>query len=215
MNDPRRRGDLSDSIVVALDNGLKTLSGSFQSSRQSPADAVEEGEMSELEKVHASGLMRVNHVGEICAQALYEGQSMTAGSAAVKEKLRTAGAEERAQLAGCSSRLKELKSRESFLAPLFYASSFCVGAITGLLGDKYSLGFVEATEDRVVEHIDEHLDSLPEKDLRSRAILRQMREDEQRHGEEALAFGGAEFSERTKRIMKVLAGIMTKSTYRF
>ena len=215
MNDPRRRGDLSDSIVVALDNGLKTLSGSFQSSRQSPADAVEEGEMSELEKVHASGLMRVNHVGEICAQALYEGQSMTAGNSAVKEKLQKAGEEERDHLAWCSSRLKELKSRESFLAPLFYASSFCVGAITGLLGDKYSLGFVEATEDRVVEHIDEHLDSLPEKDLRSRAILRQMREDEQRHGEEALAFGGAEFSERTKRIMKVLAGIMTKSTYRF
>ena len=215
MNDPRCRGDLSDSIVVALDNGLKTLSGSFQSSRQSPADAVEEGEMSELEKVHASGLMRVNHVGEICAQALYEGQSMTAGNSAVKEKLRKAGEEERDHLAWCSSRLKELKSRESFLAPLFYASSFCVGAITGLLGDKYSLGFVEATEDRVVEHIDEHLDSLPEKDLRSRAILRQMREDEQRHGEEALAFGGAEFSERTKRIMKVLAGIMTKSTYRF
>ena len=215
MNDPRRRGDLPDSIVVALDNGLKTLSGSFQSSRQSPADAVEEGEMSELEKVHASGLMRVNHVGEICAQALYEGQSMTAGNSAVKEKLRKAGEEERDHLAWCSSRLKELKSRESFLAPLFYASSFCVGAITGLLGDKYSLGFVEATEDRVVEHIDEHLDSLPEKDLRSRAILRQMREDEQRHGEEALAFGGAEFSERTKRIMKVLAGIMTKSTYRF
>ena len=215
MNDPRRRGDLSDSIVVALDNGLKTLSGSFQSSRQSPADAVEEGEMSELEKVHASGLMRVNHVGEICAQALYEGQSMTAGNSAVKEKLRKAGEEERDHLAWCSSRLKELKSRESFLAPLFYASSFCVGAITGLLGDKYSLGFVEATEDRVVEHIDEHLDSLPEKDLRSRAILRQMREDEQRHGEEALAFGGAEFSERKKRIMKVLAGIMTKSTYRF
>ena len=215
MNDPRRRGDLSDSIVVALDNGLKTLSGSFQSSRQSPADTVEEGEMSELEKVHASGLMRVNHVGEICAQALYEGQSMTAGNSAVKEKLRKAGEEERDHLAWCSSRLKELKSRESFLAPLFYASSFCVGAITGLLGDKYSLGFVEATEDRVVEHIDEHLDSLPEKDLRSRAILRQMREDEQRHGEEALAFGGAEFSERTKRIMKVLAGIMTKSTYRF
>ena len=215
MNDPRRRGDLSDSIVVALDNGLKTLSGSFQSSRQSPADAVEEGEMSELEKVHASGLMRVNHVGEICAQALYEGQSMTAGNSSVKEKLRKAGEEERDHLAWCSSRLKELKSRESFLAPLFYASSFFVGAITGLLGDKYSLGFVEATEDRVVEHIDEHLDSLPEKDLRSRAILRQMREDEQRHGEEALAFGGAEFSERTKRIMKVLAGIMTKSTYRF
>ena len=215
MNDPRRRGDLSDSIIVALDNGLKTLSGSFQSSRQSPADAVEEGEMSELEKVHASGLMRVNHVGEICAQALYEGQSMTAGNSAVKEKLRKAGEEERDHLAWCSSRLKELKSRESFLAPLFYASSFCIGAITGLLGDKYSLGFVEATEDRVVEHIDEHLDSLPEKDLRSRAILRQMREDEQRHGEEALAFGGAEFSERTKRIMKVLAGIMTKSTYRF
>ena len=215
MNDPRRGGDLSDSIVVALDNGLKTLSGSFQSSRQSPADAVEEGEMSELEKVHASGLMRVNHVGEICAQALYEGQSMTAGNSAVKEKLRKAGEEERDHLAWCSSRLKELKSRESFLAPLFYASSFCVGAITGLLGDKYSLGFVEATEDRVVEHIDEHLDSLPEKDLRSRAILRQMREDEQRHGEEALAFGGAEFSERTKLIMKVLAGIMTKSTYRF
>ena len=215
MNDPRRRGDLSDSIVVALDNGLKTLSGSFQNSKQSPADAVEEGEMSELEKVHASGLMRVNHVGEICAQALYEGQSMTAGNSVVKEKLRKAGEEERDHLAWCSSRLKELKSRESFLAPLFYTSSFCIGAITGLLGDKYSLGFVEATEDRVVEHIDEHLDSLPEKDLRSRAILRQMREDEQRHGEEALAFGGAEFSERTKRIMKVLAGIMTKSTYRF
>ena len=162
MNDPRLRGNLSDSIVVALDNGLKTLSGSFQSSRQSPADAVEGEQMSEPERAHASGLMRVNHVGEICAQALYEGQSMTAGNSAVKEKLRKAGEEERDHLAWCSSRLKELDSRESLLAPVFYASSFCFGAITGLLGDKYSLGFVEATEDRVVEHIDEHLDSLPE-----------------------------------------------------
>ena len=215
MNDPRLSGDLSDFIVVALDNGLKTLSGSFQSSRESPCDGVEAEEMSESEKAHAAGLMRVNHIGEICAQALYEGQSMTAASSAVKEKLRKAGEEERDHLAWCSSRLKELESRESLLAPVFYASSFCVGAITGLLGDKYSLGFVEATEDRVVEHIDEHLDSLPEKDLRSRAILRQMREDEKRHGEEALAFGGVEFSERTKRVMKILAGIMTKSTYRF
>jgi len=215
MNSQRDGEDVVDTIIVALDKGLKTLSGNYQSSRPNPAEDIPSNEMSDAERLHAGGLMRVNHVGEICAQALYEGQALTASSESVKKKLQKAGEEERDHLAWCSSRLEELDSRQSFLTPFFYVSSFCIGALTGLLGDKYSLGFVEATEDRVVEHIEEHLDSLPESDERSRAVLEQMREDERRHGEEALAFGGSEFSERTKNGMKVIAGLMTKSTYKF
>ena len=140
------------------------------------------GSLTEAERKHAAGLMRVNHAGEICAQALYEGQALTARDAQVRETLRTAAAEENDHLAWCRERLDELDGRPSVLDPVFYAASFALGAAVGVLGDKVSLGFVEATEDQVKRHLDLHIRDLPETDERSRAILEEMRADESRHG---------------------------------
>ncbi len=214
MENQRGSGELVDTIIGVLDKGIKTLSGNVSSSRPNPAQKIQNAEMTEKERAHAAGLMRVNYVGEICAQALYEGQALTAKNDSVKKQLLQAADEERDHLAWCAERLEELNSHRSFLSPFFYVSSFFVGAVTGLLGDKHSLGFVEATEDRVVAHIDEHLKTLPQTDERSRAVLTQMREDEKRHGEEALSIGGDQFSRRTKSLMKLLSGVMTRSTYR-
>ena len=215
MKNQREPDEFVDMLIGVLDKGFKTLSGNVTSSRPNPAQEVQNNEMTEKERSHAAGLMRVNYVGEICAQALYEGQALTAKNESVKEQLLQAADEERDHLAWCAERLQELNSHRSLLSPFFYVSSFCMGAVTGLLGDKHSLGFVEATEDRVVAHIDEHLDTLPEADKRSRAVLTQMREDEKRHGEEALSIGGEQFSEPAKGLMKILSGVMTRSTYRF
>ena len=214
MENQREPDELLDTLVGVLDRGIKTLSGNLRSSKPNPAQEIQNGEMTEEERVHAAGLMRVNYVGEICAQALYEGQALTAKDESVREQLLHAAEEERDHLAWCAERLEELDSHRSLLSPFFYVSSFGLGAVTGLLGDKHSLGFVEATEDRVVAHIDEHLETLPESDERSRAVLTQMREDEKRHGEEALSIGGSEFSVRAKGLMKILSGVMTKSVYR-
>src|SRR5690606_10057919 len=142
---------------------------------------------------HAAGLMRVNHTGEICAQALYQGQALTARDPAVRGALLEAAAEEADHLAWCEERLAELRSGPSLLNPAFYALSYAMGAVTGLLGDKVSLGFVEATEDQVCRHLEGHLQTLPAEDARSREIVTRMREDEARHGSEALARGGVEF----------------------
>ena len=214
MNNQRETGDPVDALINVLDKGIKTLSGNIPGSRPNPAKGVEDGEMSARERAHAAGLMRVNHVGEICAQALYEGQALTAKDDTIKSKLLEAAQEERDHLIWCGERIKDLNSHRSVLSPFFYVSSFCVGVATGMLGDKHSLGFVEATEDRVVAHLDEHLDKLPEGDQRSRAVLTQMREDEKRHGEEALSAGGSEFGPAVKGLMKTISGLMTKSTYR-
>ena len=214
MNNQRETGDLVDALINVIDKGIKTLSGNIAGSRPNPAKGIQNGEMSAGERAHAAGLMRVNHVGEICAQALYEGQALTAKDDTIKSKLLEAAQEERDHLIWCGERIKDLNSHRSALSPFFYVSSFCVGAATGMLGDKHSLGFVEATEDQVVAHLDEHLDKLPEGDHRSRAVLTQMREDEKRHGEEALSAGGSEFGPAVKGLMKTISGLMTKSTYR-
>ena len=203
-----------DGLITGFDRGLRTLTGVHQAARPNPADPVPEAELSEIERKHVAGLMRVNHAGEICAQALYEGQALTAKDPEARASLLRAAAEEQDHLVWCRSRLDELNARPSVLDPVFFGVSFAMGAAAGLLGDRISLGFVEATEDQVVRHLDEHLQNLPEQDQKSRTVLEAMRADESRHGAEALAQGGTEFPQPVKRGMRGLAKVMTGTTYR-
>ena len=202
-----------DSLINSFDRSLRTLAGLQQAQRPTPAAAAEVP-LSDADRDHAAGLMRVNHAGEICAQALYEGQALVARSAAVREQLQDAAAEEQDHLVWCEQRLAELDSRPSVLDPLFYGASFAMGAATALLGDRISLGFVEATEYQVCQHLDEHLERLPAADQRSREILQQMRIDEERHGAAALAAGGQAFPTPLKGMMGLVAKVMTETTYR-
>ena len=201
-----------DDLIGVFDRGLRTLAG--VGTPASPAPDAPEGDLTEAERAHAAGLMRVNHTGEVCAQALYEGQALTARRDEVRDALEQAAAEEVDHLAWCRRRLDELDARPSVLDPLFYAASFLVGAAAGAMGDRVSLGFVEATEDQVVRHLDRHLADLPEGDARSRAIVEEMRADEARHGVNALRAGGRTFPDGVKQAMTVVSRIMTESTYR-
>ena len=203
----------TDDLIGVFDRALRALTGGGMAER--PAPQAEENMLTDDERKHAAGLMRVNHAGEICAQALYEGQALTARDPQVREALRTAASEESDHLAWCRERLDELDDRPSMLDPVFYAASFALGAAVGVLGDKVSMGFVEATEDQVKRHLDRHIRDLPESDERSRAILREMREDESRHGENARREGGVPFPEPVKEAMAVASRLMTESTYRF
>lgn len=201
-----------DDFIGVFDRGLRTLAG--VGTPASPAPNAPEGELTEAERSHAAGLMRVNHTGEVCAQALYEGQALTARRDEVRDALERAAAEEVDHLAWCRQRLDELDARPSVLDPLFYAASFLVGAAAGALGDRVSLGFVEATEDQVVRHLDRHLAELPAEDARSRAIVEEMRADEARHGVNALQAGGRTFPDGVKQAMTAVSRIMTETTYR-
>ena len=203
-----------DTLVGQVDRALRTLAGVHGPVRANPADDVDEAPLDATAARHAAGLMRVNHTGEICAQALYEGQALLARNAATRSSLRAAAREEADHLAWCETRLEELGSQPSLLNPAFYAASFALGAVTALLGDRVSLGFVEATEDQVCRHIDEHLDALPTDDERSREILKHMRGDEARHGAEALARGGVAFPTPVRALMRLASRVMTESTYR-
>ena len=203
-----------DNLILGFDRALRSLTGQYQGQRPNPAGEKEETVLDDLQLQHTIGLMRVNHCGEICAQALYEGQAVTAKSTQTQKVLQGAADEERDHLAWCGQRLEELGGRPSLLNPLFYGVSFLVGAVTGLVGDKVSLGFVEATEDQVVDHLERHLDELPKEDERSRAILEQMRADEQAHGMRALDMGGEAFPQSIKRVMTVLSRVMTQTTYK-
>lgn len=202
-------------LILGFDRALRTLTGQQGAQRPSPAAELPEIVMDEADAAHAAGLMRVNHAGEICAQALYEGQALTARSDAARTALNEAAAEERDHLHWCRERLEELDARPSVLDPLFYGASFVLGAAAGLAGDRISLGFVEATEDQVVSHLEGHLQDLPEADHRSRAIVEQMREDEARHGAAALEMGGEEFPPPVKALMTMVSGVMTRTTYKF
>lgn len=206
---------LLDSLVGHADRVLRTVAGSSPGHRPSPArELAPDTTLDEAERRHAAGLMRVNHTGEVCAQALYAGQALTARDPAVRRAMSHSAREEEDHLAWCAERLEELQDRPSLLNPIFYGASFVVGAAAGLVGDRVSLGFVHATEDRVVAHLDEHSERLPEGDARSRAIIEQMREDEARHGETALEVGGVEFPQPVRRGMAVLSKLMTETTYR-
>ena len=203
-----------DEAISQFDRALRTLTGQLSARRPSPGAEVPEAPLDEAERRHAGGLMRVNHTGEVCAQALYEGQALTAQRDRVRAKLKSAAEEESDHLAWCAERLRELNASPSLLNPLFYAASYAIGALTGLAGDKVSLGFVEATEDQVCDHLDRHLKALPEGDDRSRAIINGMRADEARHGAAALESGGAPFPPAAKAAMTALSRVMTETTYR-
>ncbi len=205
---------MTDVLILQFDRALRTLTGQRAAQRPTPAAEVDEAPLSDEERRHAAGLMRVNHTGEICAQALYEGQALTARSAETRRMLLDAAEEEADHLAWCQQRLGELDSRPSVLNPMFYAASYALGAVTGLIGDRVSLGFVEATEHQVSAHLDDHLETLPPTDNRSRAIVATMREEEAEHGANALAAGGAEFPLPVKEGMRLVSRLMTETTYR-
>ncbi len=214
-SDNRDHFSLADRLILQLDQALHTLiPGSSHARRGSPAAKAEEGELSEVERLLAAGLMRINHTGEVCAQALYQGQSLTARLPDVRDSMNHAAAEEVDHLAWCETRLKELDSRPSLLNPAFYALSFGLGAVAGAVGDKWSLGFVGETEKQVCEHLQDHLQQLPAHDQKSRAIIQQMIIDEQKHGDSAMAAGGADLPLPITAGMKLMAGVMKALTKR-
>ncbi len=203
-----------DNLVVNVDQALRTVFGKPQVTERPHPDAdLKQSELSKEEARHVAGLMRINHAGEVCAQALYQGQALTAKLPNVREKMERAAQEENDHLAWCESRLKELGDNTSHLNPFWYAGSFAIGALAGLAGDKWSLGFVVETERQVVKHLDDHLQQLPPQDEKSRAVLEQMKEDEGRHATLALQAGGAELPTPVKKLMQTMSKIMTRTTY--
>lgn len=206
---------LGDRLVLSLDRALKTLSpGTARAQRDNPASHDGERKLDVSQKKHAAGLMRVNHTGEVCAQALYQGQALTARRDEIKDTMAKAADEEIDHLAWCEDRLRELDSRTSVLNPAFYALSFGIGALAGIAGDKWSLGFVAATEQQVCQHLQSHLGQLPEADAKSRSILEQMLRDEEEHATHAIEAGGVQFNDKAKRAMSLLSRLMTETTYR-
>ena len=203
-----------DSAICAFDRTLRTMINVATASRPNPAVGVAEPGLTEQEKAHSAGLMRVNHVGEVCAQALYAAQSAFAKTPLTREQFQKAGEEEVDHLAWTADRLQELGSRTSLLNPLWYAGSFALGAVAAKLGDPVSLGFVLETERQVEAHLDRHLDELPPNDLRSRAIVTQMRDDEVAHAEAAAHLGAAELPLPVKKVMEAMAKVMTTAAYR-
>ena len=203
-----------DSAICAFDRTLRTMSNVATASRPNPAVGVADPALTEQEKTHSAGLMRVNHVGEVCAQALYAAQSAFAKTPLTREQFQKAGEEEVDHLAWTADRLQELGSRTSLLNPLWYAGSFALGAVAAKLGDPVSLGFVVETERQVEAHLDRHLEELPANDLRSRAIVTQMRDDEVAHAEAAAQLGAAELPLPVKKVMQAMAKVMTTAAYR-
>jgi 3-demethoxyubiquinol 3-hydroxylase len=203
-----------DQVIGAADNALRTLFGGYQvTGRKDPATDIPEPQLSEQDRQHAAGLMRINHCGEVCAQALYQGQAMTAKLPQVREKMEQAAAEENDHLQWCSDRLSSLQSHTSLLNPVWYLSSLSIGAIAGKLGDQWSLGFVAETEHQVVKHLQEHLEKLPVDDVKSRKVIEQMEKDELQHAQAAIKAGGAELPTPVKFVMKGMAKVMTKTVY--
>jgi ubiquinone biosynthesis monooxygenase Coq7 len=211
----KRRLSLLDKLISEADSVLKTLTNRDTSAhRPSPANGHRDTELSPRQRKHVAGLMRVNHTGEICAQALYQGQALTAKLPAVREEMQQAAREEADHLVWCEERLRELDSHTSVLNPVWYGLSFAMGAVAGAIGDKVSLGFVAATEERVCSHLRDHLKQLPDDDRKSQLILQKMLEDEQRHGDQALQAGGANFPRPVKDAMTSVSKLMTRASYR-
>jgi len=209
-----RRLTLLDRLICEADTVMRTLTSRGNTAgRPSPSAGHRDSDFDATARRHVAGLMRVNHTGEVCAQALYQGQALTAKLPTVREEMQEAAAEEVDHLVWCEERLRELGSRPSALNPAWYGLSFALGALAGAIGDAVSLGFVAATEERVCAHLRDHLHQLPEDDRRSRLILQQMLEDEERHGENALAAGGTDFPPPVKSAMTALSRVMTQSSY--
>ena len=206
-----------DQLICGADRALRTLTPGTQShKRPSPvsADHNTNDIADAKQRKHAAGLMRVNHTGEVCAQALYQGQALTAKLPEVRTEMETAADEEIDHLAWCEQRLNELDSKPSILNPVWYSLSFGIGATAGLISDKVSLGFVAATEEQVCKHLQEHLEALPENDQRSRKIVTQMLQDEEKHAHTAIKAGGIKFLSPIKRAMSLASRAMTSSSYR-
>jgi ubiquinone biosynthesis monooxygenase Coq7 len=202
-----------DGLIANFDRALRTLCARSTSVRPLPGGDLEETKLDEHDRRDAAALMRVNHAGEVCAQALYHGQAMTARNQEVRQALERAAAQETEHLAWTEQRIDDLGGRVSLLNPLLYAGSFAIGAISGLLGDKWNLGFLAETEKQVEGHLDDHLGRLPEDDHKSRAIVTQMKEDEAEHARTALAHGGAELPAPARQAMRAASRLMTNSTY--
>jgi 3-demethoxyubiquinol 3-hydroxylase len=202
-----------DKLITGFDKGLRTLFAPAQSARAVPGEALMDVTLDETQRRMSAALMRVNHTGEVCAQALYQGQALTAREPSAKDALEQAAREETEHLAWTERRIAELGGAKSVLNPLFYAGSFAVGAVSGLLGDKWNLGFLAETERQVVRHLEGHLERLPADDQKSRAIINQMRDDEARHATSAISHGGAELPGPVKAAMKASSKVMTETAY--
>jgi len=204
-----------DRILTQLDQGLRvSLAPAPRGERASPAEGIEESSLDDQQRRHAAGLMRVNHTGEVCAQALYAGQALTARLPEVRAEMQQAADEEVDHLHWCAERLDALGEPPSRLNPLWYAGSFAIGALAGAAGDRWSLGFVEATERQVEAHLESHLERLPADDLRSRAVVDQMKLDEARHAELAAASGATRLPAPVQGLMALTAGVMKRIAYR-
>src|SRR5207253_6978578 len=197
-----------DQLIGELDRALRAVAGVARSSRPSPGEGVPESELDAKERAHAAALMRVNHVGEICAQALYQGQALTARDAHARATLEQAAREEQDHLAWSAERIRELGGRPSLLNPLWYAGAFAIGALAGALGDRWNLAFLAETEHQVEEHLTGHLDALPSSDDRTRAVVAAMRADEAKHGGTARSLGAPEMPEPLKLAMRLASKVM-------
>ena len=209
-----RRLSLVDRLLVDTQNALDTVFGAPPAERPNPAAGTADVVLDDAERRHAAGLMRVNHVGEVCAQALYVGQAAVARDPATRAALLAAAAEETDHLAWCAERLDELESRPSLLNPVWYAGSYAIGALAGLRGDGWNLGFVVETERQVEAHLHEHLEKLPPADLRSRAILEVMKDDEARHADKAEAQGARVLPQPVPTLMAAASNLMKAIAYR-
>ncbi len=203
-----------DRLIVEFDRALRTTAGVADAARENPAAAVAEAELAVEDRRHAAALMRVNHVGEVCAQALYQGQALTARNENARRGLEQAAREEEDHLAWSAERIVELGGRQSLLNPVWYAGAFAMGAAAGAFGDRWNLAFLAETERQVEEHLSGHLDKLPPSDERTRALVDAMRADEGRHRDTALHLGAAELPRPVKRAMRLAARVMTTVAYR-
>jgi len=211
----QRRFSLFDRLIGQADNALRTLAGGHPGTeRPSPLADTEVTELTASERRHVAGLMRVNHTGEVCAQALYQGQAVTARLPRIRRQMELSAQEEEDHLQWCQQRLQELNSHTSVLNPVWYAMSFGIGAVAGAIGDRWSLGFVEETENQVCAHLESHLDRLPHQDQRSRQILLQMHADEAHHAQTAHKAGAMTLPFPVKKLMRGMAKVMTGTAYR-
>ena len=211
--DMNRRYSLTDHLIGHADNMLRTLFAPPVASRPSPAAKTENGNLQKWEQDEARRLMRVNHTGEVCAQALYQGQSLTARDPQLRDTFQQASDEESDHLAWCEDRIKSLDGRTSRLNPAYYVGSYMIGALAGLLGDRTSAAFLAETEFQVADHLDRHLQRLPDADHKSRAVLKKMREEELEHAKTAERAGDFELSEPTKGAMRLMSRVMTGTSY--
>jgi ubiquinone biosynthesis monooxygenase Coq7 len=202
-----------DRLITTFDRGLRTVFGPSTSARATPGQDLPDAQMDAEKRSRAAALMRVNHTGEVCAQALYQGQALTARSPDARFALERAAEEETEHLAWTSERIGELGGRTSVLNPLFYAGSFAIGAASGLLGDRWNLGFLAETERQVVSHLEGHLRVLPPEDQKSRAIVEEMRVDEARHARTAREYGAAELPAPVRGLMRLTSAVMTRTSY--